>query len=62
MDRDTSLFIFALAVLATVAALLGDRARRRSPLAGHAFVPWHALLFVGLTGMIFMAVHLLALG
>ena len=62
MDRDSSLVVFAFAVLATVAATLGDRARRRAPLAGHALMPWHALLFLGLTGMIFMGVHLLALG
>lgn len=60
MDRETSLLIFAVALVMTVAAMLGDRARRRSPLAGHALVPWHALLFVGLTGMIFMGVHLLS--
>ncbi|TRW18173.1 hypothetical protein [Glacieibacterium frigidum] len=62
MDRETSLLIFAVALVLTVSAMLGDRARRRAPLAAHALVPWHALLFVGLTGMIFMGVHLLAMG
>jgi hypothetical protein len=62
MDRDTSLVILALALLATVAAILGDRARQRAPLAGHALMPWHALLFIGLTATIFMTIHLIALG
>lgn len=61
MDRDTSLIVLGCAAVLTFAALLGDRARRRTPLAGHALVPWHALLFVGLTGMVFMGIHLLTL-
>lgn len=61
MDRETSLLIFVVALALTIAAVIGDRARSRAPLARHALMPWHALLFVGLTGCIFMGVHLLAL-
>ena len=62
MDRETTLIVLVVAVVATLAGLLGDRARRRAPLAGHALLPWHGLIFVGLTACVFMAVHLLALG
>lgn len=58
MDRDTSLVILAVAVVVAATGWLGDRARRRSPLARHALLPWHALLFVGLTGVLFMGIHL----
>jgi len=61
MDRDTSIVILVLAVITTMVAMLGDRARQRAPLARHALMPWHALLFVGLTATLFMGVHLLAL-
>lgn len=61
MDRETSLLIFAVALVLTVAAIIGDRARTRAPLARHALMPWHAMLFAGLTGMIFMGVHLLSI-
>ena len=59
MDRSTSLIVLAVAVALTGAALLGDRARRRAPLGTLALVPWHGLAFAGLTGVLFMAVHLL---
>jgi len=62
VDRETTLLIFAVSLVLTVAAIIGDRARRHAPLAAHALMPWHALLFVGLTGMIFMGVHLLSVG
>jgi hypothetical protein len=60
MDRDTSLVVLAVAVVVTVAALLGDRARRKAPLAAHALIPWHALMFAGLTFALVMLVHLLS--
>jgi hypothetical protein len=47
----------ALAVLAG----LGDRARQRSPLAWHAYVPWNGAIFVGLAAALFAAVHLLTM-
>ena len=60
MDRDTSLVVLGVSLAAAVAGWFGDRARRRAPLARHALVPWHALLFAGLTGTMFMAIHLIA--
>ena len=60
MDRDTSLVVLASAVVVTIVALLGDRARRKSPLAGHALIPWHALMFTGMTFILVMGIHLLS--
>lgn len=45
----------------TIAASLGDRARRRAPLAWHAYVPWHAAMFAGVAAALFAAVHLASL-
>ena len=47
-------------VLATVASL-GDQARRRAPLAWHAYIPWHAMIFGGIAAALFGAVHLYGL-
>ena len=60
MDRDTSLVVLAVAVVATIVALIGDRARARSPLAKHALIPWHALMFTGMTFILVMGIHLLS--
>ena len=59
MDRSTSLVVLAVSAALALAGIIGDRARRRTPLARIALPPWHALIFVGLTGVLFMAVHLL---
>ena len=59
MDTETSLVVLAAALALLGTGLLGDRARRRAPLGRAALPPWHALIFVGITGTIFMAVHLL---
>lgn len=42
-------------------ALVGDWARKRSPLAWHAHLPWNAAIFVGLATALFGVVHLLTL-
>ena len=44
-----------------IAASLGDRARRRTPLAWHAHLPWHALIFLGAAAALFAAVHAMTL-
>jgi hypothetical protein len=44
-----------------VIASLGDAARRRRPLAWHAYVPWHGLLFAGMTMVVLLTVHLASL-
>jgi len=59
LDRDTSLMILVAGIAATVAGLLGDRARSRAPLAPHALLPWHAVIFAGLLAVVLMAAHLL---
>ncbi len=45
-------------LLLSAAAVWGDKARRRAPLAWHAYVPWNALVFLGITAALFSAVHL----
>jgi hypothetical protein len=45
----------------TLAASLGDQARRRAPLAWHAYLPWHAMIFAGIAAALFAAVHLYGL-
>ena len=56
----TILLLAAGAVLA-IGASLGDAVRRRAPLAWHAYVPWHALIFVGGVMILLAAVHLFKL-
>ncbi len=60
MDRDTTLILLAAAIAVFAAGWTGERARTRSPLAAHALLPWRALLFVGLTGALFAAIHLVS--
>lgn len=52
--------MFGGLALAGVASL-GDFARRRAPLAWHAHLPWHAVIFTGAALMLFAAVHLVTL-
>lgn len=61
MDSQTTIGLFVAGVLLAVAASLGDRARRRAPLAWHAHLPWHAVIFAGTATALFAAVHLYAL-
>lgn len=55
----------AIATVAGVAlagfAVLGERRARRAPLGRVSWVPWSALVFLGLTTTLFGAVHLLTL-
>lgn len=56
-----TIVLLASGMVLTIAASLGDRARRRAPLAWHAYVPWHAALFGGVAAALFAAVHLYSL-
>jgi hypothetical protein len=61
MDSQMTIALLAGGVMLTIAASLGDRARRRAPLAWHAYVPWHAAMFAGVAAALFAAVHLASL-
>lgn len=61
MDSQNTIALLVAGILLIVAASLGDLARRRAPLAWHAYIPWHALLFVGMTMVLLLAVHLFTL-
>lgn len=61
MDSQTTIWLLAAGLVVTLAASLGDLARRRAPLAWHAYLPWHALIFAGGTAVLLAAVHLVTL-
>lgn len=60
LDRETTIALFAAAVMLMLLARWGDTRRRRTPHGGLALMPWHALMFVALVGMLFLGVHLLS--
>jgi hypothetical protein len=53
--------LLGAAVVLVIIASLGDLARRRRPLAWHAHMPWHGLMFAGMTMTVLMIVHLASL-
>jgi hypothetical protein len=61
MDSQTTFWLMVAGLVVTIAASLGDIARRRSPLAWHAYLPWHALIFAGGTAVLLASVHLVSL-
>lgn len=61
MDSQTTIILLGAGLALVVIASIGDAARRRSPLAWHAYIPWHALLFGGMTAAVVLAAHLFAL-
>ncbi len=61
MDFQTTIAWLAGSMVVTLVSILGDRARRRSPLAWHALLPWNALAFAAVAAGLFAAAHLLAL-
>lgn len=61
MDSQTTIALLAGGLVLTLVSILGDRGRKRSPLAWHAFLPWHAMSFAGVAAFLFAAAHLLAL-
>ncbi len=62
MDRTTTLIALAMALTLAGVAWLGLHARRRAPLAAHAFMPWTPLLFIALVVAAALAAHLLGVG
>ncbi|WP_166430643.1 hypothetical protein [Polymorphobacter arshaanensis] len=60
MDRDTTITLFAVAIVLMLLARWGDARRRRAPHGTLALLPWHAMMFVALVGMLFLGVHLLS--
>lgn len=61
MDMVATWWLFGAGLGLALLALVGDWARKRSPLAWHAHLPWNAAIFVGLASALFGAVHLLTL-
>lgn len=61
MELSTTLTILVASAVLVLAAALGDAHRRKHPHAALALFPWHALLFAGFAGVLFMVVHLLTL-
>lgn len=61
MDLTATLALVAAAAALCLVSHWGDRARRRAPLGRLAHVPWHGLMFIGLTGFAVGAAHLLTL-
>jgi lysylphosphatidylglycerol synthetase-like protein (DUF2156 family) len=61
VDSQTTIILLGAGLSLVVIASLGDAARRRRPLAWHAYVPWHGLMFAGMTLVVLLAAHLFAL-
>ena len=61
MDLTATLWLLGAGFAVSLAALAGDWLRRRAPLAWHAHLPWNAVIFVGLAGVLFGAAHLFGL-
>jgi hypothetical protein len=58
MDEGMTIALLAGGIIAVIIASIGDRARQRRPLAWHAYIPWHATIFVGMAAALFASVHL----
>ena len=61
MDSQTTIILLAAGIVLTLVAVVGDVVRRRAPLAWHAYLPWHAMTFLGIAMALFAAVHLYSL-
>jgi heme/copper-type cytochrome/quinol oxidase subunit 3 len=61
MDSQTTIALLVAGLALTLVSILGDRGRKRAPLAWYAFVPWHGISFAGVTIFLFAAAHLLTL-
>lgn len=61
MDRDTTLLLLGLGLALALLGGVGGALRRRAPLAWHAHLPWNGMAFLGVTGVLLAAVHLVTL-
>lgn len=61
MDSQTTIALLGAGLGLAIAASLGDRARRRAPLAWHAHLPWNAIIFTGAAIALVAAVHMVTL-
>lgn len=61
MELAETLWVVAGGVALAAAAIVGDKLRRRAPLAWHAHLPWNALAFAGLALALFGLVHIAGL-
>lgn len=61
MAFQMTISLLVAGIVLTLAASLGERARRRAPLAWHAHLPWNAVIFAGAAAVLFAAVHLFTL-
>jgi lysylphosphatidylglycerol synthetase-like protein (DUF2156 family) len=61
MDSQTTILLIGGGIFLVVVASIGDTARRRAPLAWHAYLPWRPMMFAGLTLAVLMSAHLLTL-
>lgn len=61
VDSQTTIILLGAGISLVVIASIGDAARRRAPLAWHAYVPWRAMMFAGVTLAVLLAAHLLSL-
>jgi hypothetical protein len=61
MDEGMTIALLVGGIIAVIVASIGDRVRQRSPLAWHAYLPWHATIFVGMAAALFASVHLLTM-
>lgn len=61
MDLAATTALAAAGVALCLVSRWGDAARRRAPLERDAHLPWHGLMFVGLTVAAVGAAHLLTL-
>lgn len=61
MSLSTTFLLFCVGLSLVAAGGLGDRLRRRAPLAWHAHLPWNGLSFLGATAALIAAVHMVNL-
>ncbi len=61
MEMESTLWLLGIGIAVMLAAIGGDRLRRRAPFAWHAHLPWNAMAFLGLAGSLLAAVHLFSL-
>lgn len=61
MDTQLTWAALAIGVILAVGSSFGDAARKRSPFAWYAYVPWHAAAFLGVAMALFALVHIATL-